>query len=72
MTQYRITTADFYTQGETGDPDAVIDDEALALLKQQAGISGLMRNALAAVYPRTVEPTNLREVKHETTTKQVL
>jgi hypothetical protein len=41
MKQYRITSADFVSSGESGDPDAVIDSKDLAELKKLAGINGL-------------------------------
>jgi len=67
MKQYKITTADFITSGETGDMDAVFDADDLASLKKAAGISGLMQAAL--LRGPSPEPTQLREVKHEQTTK---
>jgi hypothetical protein len=41
MKQYRITTANFRLEGESGDPDAFMDAEQLAELKKLAGISPL-------------------------------
>lgn len=46
MKQYRITSADFVTQGETGDADAYMAPDDLAQLKKLAGVSslGLLEN----------------------------
>ena len=37
MKQYRITSADFYTPGDTLDPDAVLSPEDLAMVQQLTG-----------------------------------
>ena len=42
MKQYRITSSDFVSPGETGDPDAFMASEDLAQLKRLAGLSGLL------------------------------
>jgi hypothetical protein len=70
MKQYKITTADFMTPGDTGDLDAIFDQDDLAALKRAAGISGLMQAAI--MRGPAPAPTALREVKHDSTTKQVL
>jgi hypothetical protein len=70
MKQYKITTADFITPGETGDLDAMFDADDLAALKKAAGISGIMQAAI--MRGPAQGPSQLREVKHESTTKQVL
>lgn len=44
MKEYRITSAEFYTPGDTGDPDAYMAPEDLAAIKQSAGITGLLDN----------------------------
>lgn len=44
MKEYRITSANFVTPGETGDPDAFMDPADLAALHQEAGITGLLDN----------------------------
>jgi len=38
MKQYRITSSNFVLPGETGDPDAYMDPDDLARLKEMAGI----------------------------------
>ena len=38
MKQYRITSSNFVLPGETGDPDAYLDPDDLARLKEMAGI----------------------------------
>lgn len=38
MKEYRITSANFVTPGETGDPDAVMDARELQELKKLAGL----------------------------------
>lgn len=44
MKEYRITSANFVSPGETGDPDAYMDPAELAALKGEAGITGLLDN----------------------------
>ena len=41
MKQYRITSADFVHQGETGDADAYMAPDDLAQLKRLAGVGSL-------------------------------
>jgi hypothetical protein len=41
MKQYRITSANFVSPGETGDPDAFMAEDELAALKRLAGIGTL-------------------------------
>ena len=41
MKQYRITSADFVHQGETGDTDAFMAPDDLAQLKRLAGVGSL-------------------------------
>jgi|LauGreDrversion4_2_1035121.scaffolds.fasta_scaffold197709_2 hypothetical protein len=42
MKQYKITSANFYNEGDTGNPDAFMDPRDLAELKQLAGIGSLL------------------------------
>jgi hypothetical protein len=41
MKQYRITSQDFVTPGETGDADAFMEADDLAQLKKLAGVDAL-------------------------------
>lgn len=41
MKQYRITSANFYTPGDTGDPDAYMAPDDLVQLKKLAGMDTL-------------------------------
>jgi hypothetical protein len=45
MKQYRITAQDFVTPGESGDPDAVMNEQDLAELKRLAGINSLLEGS---------------------------
>ncbi len=64
MKEYRITSSNFVTPGETGDPDAIMDPEDLAALKQQAGITGLLDNQqpVTVAFP---ESSNKGQVQRE-------
>ncbi len=42
MKQYKITSANFYNEGDTGNPDAFMDPRDLAELKKLAGINSLL------------------------------
>lgn len=46
MKQYKVTSANFYQAGESGDPDAFMDPTALAELKKLAGINSLIETSL--------------------------
>ena len=70
--QYKITTADFMTPGETGDTDAIIDQFDLAQIKKMAGISGLMQAAINRGPTPIAEQSPLREVRFDSTKKMVL
>ena len=70
--QYKITSADFVSPGETGDADAIIDQFDLTQIKKMAGISGFMQSAIANGPTPTQVPTPLREVKFESKKKMVL
>ena len=63
MKQYKITSADFLTPGETGDPDAVMDPVDLETLKRQAGINTtlIQKQPMVEQKPGKV----LRERKYE-------
>ena len=39
MKQYRYSSADFVTPGESGDPDAIMDDNDLRELRRLAGLN---------------------------------
>jgi hypothetical protein len=70
--QYRITTADFMSPGETGDADAIIDQFDLSQIKKMAGISGLMQSAITNGPTPKQTPSPLREVKYESAKKMVI
>jgi hypothetical protein len=75
MNQFKITTADFITPGETGEQDAYLDPASLDELRRLSGISGLMNSAIARVSNAAlihVATTQLREVTHETTVRSPL
>ena len=59
MTQYRITSASFLTPGESGDPDAVMDADDLAQLKQLAGVQEfgqtVAHNPLPIIPPKMID-----------------
>lgn len=44
MKEYRVTSADFVSPGETGDTDAIMDSTDLAQLRKLAGLSGLFED----------------------------
>lgn len=46
MRQYRVTSANFYQEGESGNPDAFMDPQELAELKKLAGINSLVETSL--------------------------
>lgn len=48
MKEYRITSAEFVSPGETGDADAYMDPADLAAIKQSAGFTGLLDNQIPA------------------------
>jgi hypothetical protein len=48
MKQYRITSQDFVLPGETADPDAYMDPDDLARLKEMAGINSVVKPSLKA------------------------
>jgi len=59
MKQYRITSANFVHQGESGDVDAVMDAQDLAELKRLAGVPSLLEADAGgggiATTPRAIE-----------------
>jgi hypothetical protein len=65
MKQYRITSADFITPGETLDPDAGMDPQDLANIKAMTGITGIMMAAIANPLPLAQPTQTLREQKYE-------
>lgn len=65
MKQYRITTAEFITPGESGDPDAILSSEDLLMLKQQAGITGLLQSAIDKAHCQPLPTKIIRERKYD-------
>lgn len=56
MTQYKITSADFVTPGESLEPDTVMAPEDLAAIKAQAGgISGFLQAQIANRMANNIE-----------------
>lgn len=47
MSEYKITSADFVTPGESLDPDAYISAEDLAVLKKQTELSRFLHQQIA-------------------------
>lgn len=62
MRQYRITSADFVTPGDTGEPDAFMDEAELAQLKKLAGTSTFTQTVVNNPLPNITQKT-LREQK---------
>jgi hypothetical protein len=66
MQQYRITSADFISSGETGDPDAILSADDLNYVKQMAGLSfGTKLIQQQQQTPPITTPKTLREQKYE-------
>lgn len=65
MKEYRITSADFVSPGETGDPDAYMDPEDLATIKQTAGITGLLDNQLPVDVSNFPASSNKGQIQRE-------
>ncbi len=66
MKQYKITSADFLTPGETGEPDAYIDPADLAaygVRPQPNGIPSLFANP--APYVVNESPAIIREQQYD-------
>ena len=64
MKQYKITSAEFFTPGDTGEPDAFLSPEDLALVQQQAGQSGMMFNIANNPLP-VIQPAIIREQQYD-------
>ena len=60
MKQYRITSADFVSQGETGDTDAYMAPDDLAQLKRLAGVGtlGLLEDYTAGGHENSPQSMN--------------
>lgn len=72
MKQHYITSANFYTPGDTGEPDAYIDPDDLMHLKQMAGLTNLMQPAIDRsknVIKPVSEKKMLREVRFDSSAK---
>jgi hypothetical protein len=69
MHQYKITSADFISPGESGDPDAVLATDDLEILKQQAGLSFGYRILQQQQQQQQATPTPLRERKYDNVKK---
>lgn len=65
MKEYRITSANFVTPGETGDPDAYMDPADLAALKGEAGITGLLDNQVPADVSNFPAGSNKGQIQRE-------
>lgn len=65
MKEYRITSANFVTPGETGDPDAYMDPAELAALKGEAGITGLLDNQMPADVSNFPASSNKGQIQRE-------
>ena len=63
MKQYRITSSDFVTPNDPGDPDAYMDPDELERLKQIAGVSKFARTVAHNPAP-AIAPKPLREQKY--------
>ncbi|HET8688774.1 MAG TPA: hypothetical protein VFM18_19325 [Methanosarcina sp.] len=65
MKQYRFTSQDFVPQGESGDPDAVMDASDLASLRKLAGLpitEDLGDNGAGAVAGLDIKTPQAQEV----------
>ena len=47
MKEYKITSADFVTPGESLEPDAIMSPEDLANIKSQSGLAGFLQLQVA-------------------------
>ena len=65
MKEYRVTSANFVTPGETGDADAYMDPADLAALKQSAGITGLLDNQVSAAMTNFPAGSNKGQIQRE-------
>jgi hypothetical protein len=70
MKQHYITSANFYTPGDTGEPDAYMADDDLQRMREIAGLSNILQPAISHTKNRTspiVEKKILREVRFDST-----
>lgn len=68
MSNYRITSAEFITPGESGDPDAILSPEDLQLVKRQSGLSDFLQAQIEQRKQNKIEPidvTIIREQKYD-------
>lgn len=65
MKEYKITSANFVTPGESGEPDAYMDPAELATLKQEAGITGLLDNQQSSPSVPFPEGSNKGQIQRE-------
>lgn len=63
MKQYKITSAEFFAPGDTGDDNAFLSTEDLASIKQQTG-SGMMFSVADNPYPE-IKPAIIREQQYD-------
>lgn len=59
MNNYRITSADFVTPGESLEPDAVLSLEDLAFVKSQTGLGGFLQAQMAQRMAQEEQHENL-------------
>lgn len=68
MAEYRITSAEFITPGESGDPDAFLSPEDLQLVKRQSGLSSFLQAQIEQRKQEKINPyevTIIREQKYD-------
>jgi hypothetical protein len=73
MKQIYITSANFHIPGDSGDPDAYIDPDDLAHLKQMAGLTNIMQPVIDRsknMKQLVSEKKILREVRFDSTLKK--